>query len=73
MAEDKKKERQIDAPVIMEYPDVDKVICKDCMFRAKGKDGATLGRCDCFPRNDKPLGILFYEELCPYYVDEKIR
>ena len=57
-------------------PDLDKVICKDCIYRAEdvyhnGKlmePGACLGKCEAFPF--KPIGILLSGEDCEYYYGE---
>lgn len=69
----KKREYRTAEDFTMRFPDVEKVWCKDCVFRAKDKGnvkGATLAICDCFPRYDKPLAILFDNVECEYYVDE---
>lgn len=75
---EKKKQREsnINSDVTLQYPDVNTITCKNCMFRAEdvGKvKGATLARCDCYPKNDKPIDILFNGYECEYYVDENIK
>jgi len=57
-------------------PDVDKIQCKDCIYRAEdvyhnGKlmdYGACLTKCEAFPF--KPIGILLGEEKCEYHYGE---
>ncbi|MDO5445903.1 MAG: hypothetical protein Q4F31_09835 [Eubacteriales bacterium] len=60
-------------------PDINKIQCKDCVFRQKdvlrdGKvvlRGATKGICDVYPIPVwKPDSILFGGEPCDYYVSE---
>ena len=51
----------------------DKMMCKDCAFRAEDVaggqiSGATLGR--CFAYKTKPLGILLDGDECAYYLNE---
>ncbi len=55
-------------------PDIEKIQCKDCIFRAEDRfegkiKGATLGLCDCF--DDKPYEILWKNEECIYYESEE--
>ena len=54
-------------------PDVEKIKCKDCIFRAEDRfggavKGATLAICDCF--KDKPMDILWKDADCIYYEKE---
>lgn len=61
---------------IAEHPDHEKVVCKDCCFRAEDRHfnsgsviyGCTLAMCQVFDR--KPDGILEGEK-CSYYVSDK--
>ncbi len=80
MATDKKKAKvnprlAPDAVSPLRFPEVDKVVCKDCMYRAKdigkGKDavnGAVLGTCDAY--TIKPPSILLDGKDCMYYLRE---
>lgn len=80
---DKKKENKkekripnIAADFTFVFPNEEEISCTDCMFREKdnGKvKGAILGRCACFPRNDKPTDILFKGAECEYYVPDDIK
>lgn len=64
-----------------EWPDENKVVCRDCRFRDKtevfllGKrEEVGITRCNCekYPGNgeNKPVGILFYGDPCPFYEKE---
>lgn len=64
-----------------QFPDPQKVQCKDCVFRDKTKltlDGKTIypgitkDYCEIYDRNTngKGNGILFWGEKCKYYVKE---
>ena len=60
----------------LEFPDENKIPCKDCMLREKDRTlgkgtvlkGATLGICDAF--GIKPSYIIDDGEDCPYYIKE---
>lgn len=59
----------------LRFPEEDKVVCKDCIYRAKdigtGADavkGAVLGVCDAYPI--KPPSILLDGAECMYYCGE---
>ena len=57
-------------------PDLDKIACKDCAFRAKDVElngkiityGAELTKCDTF--DNKPIDILLKNAECPYYLSQ---
>jgi hypothetical protein len=56
-----------------EFPDKNKVKCKDCMLAAKDRkaggttiSGATLGTCEAF--EVKPPSIILRGADCPYYI-----
>ena len=54
-------------------PDIKKIQCRDCLFRAEDRlggaiKGATLTLCDCF--DDKPYDVLWKNEECIYYESE---
>lgn len=56
----------------LRFPEVDKVVCKGCIYRAKdigtGDNrvyGAVLGTCDAYPI--KPPSILLDGKDCMYY------
>jgi hypothetical protein len=54
-------------------PDIEKIQCKDCIFREKDRlngaiKGATLSVCDCY--DGKPSEILWKNEECIYYESE---
>ena len=59
-----------------EFPDVNKIPCRDCALREKdhklpnGKvwEGATYAICEAF--GHKPDFILWKGEDCPYYIKE---
>lgn len=71
-----RRESNINSDLHFRFPDEEKIWCKDCAFRAKDNGnvkGATLSICDCFPRYDKPLDILFKNAECEYYVDENTK
>ena len=60
----------------LRFPELDKVVCKDCVYRAKdigrGKDavnGAVLGTCEAY--HIKPPSILLDGADCMYYLSEK--
>ena len=65
-----------DAVEPLRFPELDKVVCKDCMYRAKdigkGKGavkGAVLGTCDAYAI--KPPSILLDGAECMYYLSEE--
>lgn len=54
-------------------PDIDKIVCKDCMHREEDRvdgaiKGAILGVCNMY--YDKPYEILWQGGDCPYYRNE---
>ena len=59
-------------------PDLEKIECKDCAYRAedrkyKGKIvtyGAELDTCDVFGNGTKPIDILLKNAECPYYLSQ---
>ena len=61
----------------VETPKLDKVVCKNCVFREKDRyykdklvcEGATLGTCKVYPMT-KPAGILFDGDDCEYHTEE---
>ncbi|MCD8397547.1 MAG: hypothetical protein LUD12_10290 [Lachnospiraceae bacterium] len=58
----------------LRQPDIDKINCKDCLLRAKDRldgkiKGATLSVCEVY--EIKPHGILWQNDDCPYYIDDK--
>lgn len=62
-----------DSGFVLRGPDMNKIPCKDCTFRAEDRldgaiKGAALALCEVFP--SKPLDILFKGLECPYYVKE---
>lgn len=68
-------EMNINAPLKWESPDINKIPCRDCMFRESDRlggdiKGAALKLCKVFPNGTKPAAILFDGMLCPYYVSE---
>ncbi|MFC2662516.1 MAG: HD domain-containing protein [Eubacterium sp.] len=68
-------EMNINGRLYLKEPDIDKVCCKDCMFRepdrVDGKiKGATLMLCDMYPNCTKPPEIIWEGVMCPYYVSE---
>ena len=73
---EKNENTNVNSDVVLKFPELNTITCKNCMFRAEdiGKvKGATLARCDCYPKNDKPIDILFNGYECEYYVDENIK
>ena len=71
-----KRPRWADDDWIGTGPDLEKISCKDCAFRAedreyKGKviyNGAELGMCDVY--ENKPPEILMGNVKCPYYLSQ---
>ncbi|MEE8808785.1 MAG: hypothetical protein SOI44_10265 [Lactimicrobium sp.] len=62
------------APMQFRGPDLNKCMCRDCVFREKDRKGkgvfvhgALLDMCDVYP-NNKPYEILFEGAKCQYYV-----
>lgn len=58
-----------------EWPDPDKVVCKDCFHREKDRGfggtkipGCTLAMCQAYAH--KPVDILISGVPCPYYLNE---
>ena len=69
-------EKRISQEGEFEMPDLEKISCRDCAFRAKdrkiGKDtvnGAQLAMCEVFPLL-KPNEVLWENEDCPYYIGD---
>lgn len=61
----------IEEPMQFKAPDIDKIICKDCIFRSKKyPDGAARSFCEVFPDMDKPTEIVFGGADCDYYQGE---
>lgn len=62
---------------ITKEPDLDKIFCKDCIFRTEDANltpaislpGATSGVCKVY-QTCKPAEVLFDNVKCPYYVGE---
>lgn len=55
---------------VLKEPDITKILCKDCLYRAKDRangkfKGATLGL--CYAYDWKPPEILWEHKDCPYY------
>ena len=70
------KPRWEDEELKFTSPDVNQIVCKDCVFRLKDGNfrgqiiyGAAKGECDVFPI--KPITVLFDGEQCEYYFSEK--
>lgn len=58
----------------LEMPDINKLQCKNCAFRAEDRlngkiKGAVLAICQVFP-GGKPEDVSWGKAECPYYVDE---
>ena len=75
------------SPITGTFPDEDRVLCKDCVYRDKtvitlaGKTtyGATKDLCDVYTGYEKkdstgykPYDILFLSGDCPYYKKEAV-
>lgn len=64
--------------VKLEFPDEEKIQCKDCVFRLKDAKlpsgtvikGCTKGLCEVYKVN-KPHDVLWEGAECDYYVSEK--
>ena len=72
MAKEKKDEFN-SADMKLRRPDIQKIQCKDCIFREKDRfngavKGATLSLCECF--DGKPYDILWENAECIYYESE---
>lgn len=65
-------------PIKGQFPDCDKIKCKDCLSRLKipfGKKdiGPANSYCHTYTKENsdgKPIGILFDNENCKYYVKD---
>lgn len=65
-------------PIVGQFPDQDKIKCKDCLHRLKipfgDKDiGPMNGYCYTYSKENsdgKPIGILFKNENCKYYIKD---
>lgn len=78
MAEEKRKPPRWESEEwTMKSPDLDKIRCKDCAWRAEDRvfsggtvlKGATLGICKVM--GTKPYGVLWHGEDCSYYLKEE--
>ena len=57
-------------------PDLEKIDCKDCAYRAADREhngeiisyGAELSMCDAY--DHKPIAILLENAECPYYLSQ---
>ena len=71
-------------PIHGQFPDREKIQCRNCMFRKKVlvtiddqtmDIGAGKSFCDIFPGppedNGKPVPIMFNQQTCPYKIKEK--
>ncbi len=85
MKNDEKKmnAQEAQSPLVGQFPDRDKIICKDCIFRDKTivtineKEiavGVTKAFCQMFKEppksNGKPHEVLFNNEECELYIKE---
>ena len=57
-------------------PDIEEIRCKDCEFAAEdanGVKGPCRGKCAVYPNNDKPIGVLWFQDDCEYFVDKNTK
>ena len=84
MAKENMNAKEAQSPIKGQFPNKEKIICKDCVFRDKtlielgGKEipvGVTKAFCAKYeapPKsNGKPHDVLFENRICEYYQKEE--
>ena len=70
---EEKRKKNTEQPLVFMKADLEKLPCRDCVFRrrepAGSRTGAERSECDCYP-GCKPIEVLYYGAQCEYYVGD---